>query len=90
MITYQDAVQEIISLYADYVEVCARNDESYVDYSEALVVAVEALLIKAEQDRIAAMHKEYMTQMSGVSTLTPFHGDAQQMIFDATDSSEVF
>lgn len=83
--TYQEAAQELISLYADYVETCAVNDESYNDYSEALVVAVEALLIKADQDKQKTMYQQALSQMSGVATLTPFRGEVQQMIDNSLD-----
>lgn len=65
--TYQEAAQGIINLYTDYVETCAANDENYSDYSEEVVTAIEALLIRADQDRLVAMQKNFMTSMSGIA-----------------------
>lgn len=65
--TYQEAAQGIINLYTDYVEACAANDENYSDYSEEVVTAIEALLIRADQDRFAAMQKNFVTNMSGIA-----------------------
>ena len=67
--TYQEAAQNLINLYAHYVEVCTANEENYDDFSEEIVIAVEALLIRADQDRFAAMQKNFVTTMSGI---TPF------------------
>lgn len=46
--TYQEAAQNLINLYANYVDVCVSNDEGWEDYSEEIVIAVEALLIRAD------------------------------------------
>ena len=67
--TYQEAAQNLINLYANYVDVCVSNDEGWEDYSEEIVIAVEALLIRADQDRLNAMHKQYLTQMSGIAPI---------------------
>lgn len=67
--TYHEAAQALINLYADYVETCSMHDESYTDYSEEIVTAVEALLVRADQDRIAAMQKDFLTQMSGIAPI---------------------
>ena len=67
--TYQEAAQNLINLYANYVDVCASNDEGWEDYSEEIAIAVEALLMRADQDRLATMHKQYLTQMSGVAPI---------------------
>lgn len=65
--TYQEVAQNLINLYADYVEVCTANEENYNDYSEELVIAVEALLIRADNERLAAMQKNYLTTMCGIT-----------------------
>lgn len=71
--TYQEAAQNLINLYANYVDVCASNDEGWEDYSEEIAMAVEALLIRADQDRLAAMQKNFITTMGGVA---PFPSEA--------------
>lgn len=71
--TYQEAAQNLINLYANYVDVCASNDEGWEDYSEEIATAVEALLIRADHDRLAAMQKNFVTTMSGIA---PFPSEA--------------
>ena len=71
--TYQEVAQSLINLYAEYIETCSAHDEGYTDYSEEIVIAVEALLIRADQDRIAAMQKDFVTTMSGIA---PFRSEA--------------
>ena len=65
--TYQEAAQNLINLYANYVDVCVANDEKWEDYSEDIVVAVEALLIRADNERMIAAQKEYLTNLCGVA-----------------------
>lgn len=65
--TYQEAAQNLINLYANYVDVCVANDEEWDDYSEDIVVAVEALLIRADNERMIAAQKEYLTNLGGVA-----------------------
>lgn len=67
--TYQEAAQNLINLYANYVDVCASNDEGWQDYSEEIAIAVEALLVRADNERMIAMQKEYLTNMCGVATI---------------------
>ena len=64
--TYQEAAQNLINLYAHYIEVCTANEENYDDFSEEIVVAVEALLVRADNERLAAMQKNYLTNLCGV------------------------
>ena len=77
--TYQEAAQNLINLYAHYVEVCTANEEEYDDFSEEIVTAVEALLIRADQDRFAAMQKNFVTNMSGIA---PFPSEASFELLD--------
>ena len=65
--TYQEVAQNLINLYAHYVEVCTANEEEYDDFSEEIVTAVEALLIRADQERLVAMQKNFVTTMSGIA-----------------------
>ena len=65
--TYQEAAQNLINLYANYVDVCASNDEGWQDYSEEIAIAVEALLIRADNERMIAMQKDFLTQMPGIA-----------------------
>ena len=67
--TYQEAAQNLINLYANYVDVCVSNDEGWQDYSEELVIAVEALLIRADNERMIAAQKEYLTNLCGVAPI---------------------
>ena len=77
--TYQEVAQNLINLYAHYVEVCTANEEEYDDFSEEIVTAVEALLIRADQDRLAAMQKNFVTNMSGIA---PFPSEASFELLD--------
>ena len=67
--TYQVVAQNIINLYANYVEVCVANDENWQDYSEEITIAVEALLIRADNERMIAAQKEYLTNLCGVAPI---------------------
>ena len=67
--TYQEAAQNLINLYANYVDVCVSNDEGWQDYSEELVIAVEALLIRADNERMIAAQKEYLTNLCGMAPI---------------------
>ena len=61
--TYQEAAQNLINLYAHYVEVCTANEENYDDFSEEIVIAVEALLIHADQEKRKSMDREVLSQL---------------------------
>ena len=69
MITYHDAARGLIDLYADYVEVRVRLDDDYAypDYSEEITIAIEALLIRADQERMNEMAKNAISQLSAVA-----------------------
>ena len=67
--TYQEAAQNLINLYANYVDVCVSNDEGWEDYSEEIAIAVEALLIRADNERMIAAQKEYLTNLCGVAPM---------------------
>jgi hypothetical protein len=67
--TYQEAAQNLINLYANYVDVCASNDEEWLDYAEEIAIAVEALLIRADNERMTAAQKEYFTNLSGLAPI---------------------
>lgn len=69
--TYQEAVQNLINLYANYVDVCASNDEGWQDYSEEIAIAVEALLIRADNERMIAAQKNYLSNLCGVALVPP-------------------
>ena len=77
--TYQEVAQNLINLYAHYVEVCTANEEEYDDFSEEIVTAVEALLIRADQERLVAMQKNFVTNMSGIA---PFPSEASFELLD--------
>ena len=65
--TYQEAAQNLINLYANYVNVCASNDEGWQDYSEEIAIAVEALLIRADNECMTAIQKDFLTKMPGIA-----------------------
>ena len=67
--TYQEVAQNLINLYTHYVEVCTANEENYDDFSEEIVIAVEALLIRADNERMIAAQKEYLTNLCGVAPM---------------------
>mgnify|MGYP003401163019 CR=1 FL=1 len=68
--TYQTVAQNLIGLYANYVEVSTRNEEDYTDFSDDLVIAIEALLIRADQEKMKTMEQQAVSQLSDV-TSTP-------------------
>ena len=63
MATYQEVAENLIRLYAHYVEVCTANEESYDDFSEDLVIAVESLLIRADQEKRKSMDRDVLSQL---------------------------
>ena len=67
--TYQEVAQNLINLYAHYVEVCTANEENYDDFSEEITIAIEALLIRADNERMIATQKEYLTNLCGVAPM---------------------
>lgn len=69
MSTYQEVAENLIRLYAHYVEVCTANEESYDDFSDDLVIAVEALLIRADEERVKAMMRDYQSQLNSVAPI---------------------
>ena len=69
MMTYQDAACEIINLYTDYVEVSSHNDEDYNDYAEAVAVAVEALILCAQQEKLKEMTQTFQTSLGSIAPI---------------------
>jgi hypothetical protein len=67
--TYQEVAQNLIHLYANYVDVCVANDEEWSDYCEEIAIAVEALLIRADNERMLTAQKEYLTNLASVATM---------------------
>lgn len=67
--TYQEAAQNLINLYTDYVAACVSNNEGWTDYSEEIAIAVEALLIRADNERMIAAQKEYLTNLCGIAPI---------------------
>lgn len=65
--TYQEVAQNLINLYSHYVEVCTANEENYDDFSEEIVIAVEALLIRADQERVKEMERTAISHLSSVA-----------------------
>ena len=65
--TYQEVAQNLINLYAHYVEVCTANEENYDDFSEEITIAVEALLVRADQERIKEMERATISHLSTVA-----------------------
>jgi hypothetical protein len=77
--TYQEAAQNLIILYAQYIEICTLNKKNYDDFSEEITIAVEALLVRADQERIKEMEK---TAISHLSTAAPTPNPYIQGILD--------
>lgn len=67
--TYQEVARNLIHLYANYVDVCVANDEEWEDYCEEIAIAVEALLIRADNERMLTAQKEYLTNLASVATM---------------------
>ena len=67
MSTYQEVAENLIRLYAHYIEVCTANEENYDDFSDDLVIAVEALLIRANDEKQKAMLRDYQSQLLAVA-----------------------
>ena len=67
--TYQEAAQNLINFYVHYVEVCTAHGENYDDFSEEIVIAVEALLVRADNERMIAAQKEYLTNLGGIAPI---------------------
>ena len=69
MSTYQEVAENLIRLYAHYVEVCTANEEDYTDFSDDLVIAVEALLIRANDEKQKAMLRDYQSQLNSIAPI---------------------
>lgn len=69
MSTYQEVAENLIRLYAHYVEVCTTNEEDYTDFSDDLVIAVEALLIRANDEKQKAMLRNYQSQLNSIAPI---------------------
>ena len=67
--TYQEAAQNLITLYAQYIEICTLNKKNYDDFSEEITIAVEALLVRADNERMIAAQKEYLTNLCGIAPI---------------------
>ena len=67
--TYQEVARNLIHLYANYVDVCTANEENYDDFSEEIVIAVEALLVRADNERMLTAQKEYLTNLCGIAPM---------------------
>lgn len=67
MMTYKEVAENLITLYTNYVEVCTENGEDYEDFSEEIVVAIEALLNQSCRD----ISKEYFTKLNNVAPKPP-------------------
>ena len=68
--TYKEVAENLITLYTNYVGVCIENGEDYDDFSEEIVVAIEALLNQSGRD-ISNISKEYFTKLNSVAPKTP-------------------
>ena len=65
--TYKDVAENLITLYTNYVEVCTENGEDYEDFSEEIVVAIEALLNQSNRN----ISKEYFTNLNSMAPKPP-------------------
>ena len=71
--TYFDAAKGIVDMYNDLAYMAAEYDDSFDDYTEAVVLAVEALLLKAEHDKIEQMKEKAYSALNTAakSNITP-------------------
>ena len=67
MMTYFDAAKAIVEMYNELAYLAAEYDENCPNYSEAVVIAVEALMIKADREKMESIHREAVTKMTGES-----------------------
>ena len=69
MSTYQEVAENLIRLYAHYIEVCTESDMEYYDSADDLTIAVEALLIRANEEKQKAMLREYQSQLNSIAPI---------------------
>lgn len=86
--TYQEVARNIINLYANYVDVCASNDENWEDYSEEIAVAVEALLVRADQERMKEMAKNTISHLSAVAPAPTIQPSVNEWIVSGKNLSD--
>ena len=67
MSTYQEVAENLIRLYAHYIEVCTANETDYYDSADDLTIAVEALLIRANEEKQKAMLRDYQSQLNSIA-----------------------
>lgn len=67
MMTYFDAAKAIVEMYNELAYLAAEYDENCPNYSEAVVIAVEALMIKADREKMESIQREAVTKMTGTS-----------------------
>ena len=67
MSTYQEVAENLVKLYAHYIAVCTANSEDYYDFDADLVIAVEALLIRANEEKQKAMLRDYQSQLNSIA-----------------------
>ena len=88
MATYQEVAENLIRLYAHYVEVCTANEESYDDFSDDLVIAVEALLIRADQEKTKAMMRDYQSQLLAAAPFPTMQPSINEWIEEGKNLSD--
>lgn len=73
MLTYFEAAKDIVDMYNDLAYMAAEYDESFDDHTEAVVLAVEALLLKAEKDKMEHMKENAYSALNTAakSNITP-------------------
>ena len=71
--TYFEAAKDIVDMYNDLAYMAAEYDESFDDHTEAVVLAIEALLLKAEHDKMEQMKKNAYSALNTAakSNITP-------------------
>ena len=65
--TYKEVAENLVTLYANYVGVCIENGVEYENFSEEIVVAIQALLNQAGRN----ISKEYFTNLNSVAPELP-------------------
>lgn len=71
--TYFEAAKDIVDMYNDLAYMAAEYDASFDDHTEAVVLAIEALLLKAEHDKMEQMKEETYSALKAAakSNITP-------------------
>ncbi len=88
--TYFEAAQQIIEMYNELAYMSAQYDESCGNYSEAVVIAVEAMLVKANREKMETLQRMAISQMNNIATPASFLGQIQEMVDDPNSALDAY